>query len=103
MCHCDQTVWDYPGMQACAKELDRLRDRSNSNKSVMDKAFETLVAGMDADVGKAFLAAYSKNVSSIDLFAQVLDSEARQLRGNITTMQNADAEIAAQIRKMFGV
>lgn len=100
---CVRSVWDYSRMQMCAKQLDNLKERSNTNKALMDKAFEMLVLGMEADTGKAFLAAYSKNVSSIQLFAQVLDAEAKQLRGNIVTMQNSDAQIAAQIRKMFGV
>lgn len=95
--------WDYPAMTGCANNLEGLRDRSNQNKQLMDKAFETLVSGMDADTGRAFLAAYSKNVSCINLFAQVLDSEAKQLRGNIRVMQETDSKIATDVRKTFGV
>lgn len=93
--------WDYAGMEACAKELDNLRDRSNTNKGLMDNAFDELVAGMDAKTGQAFLVAYSEHVSSIQLFAQILDSESKLLRGNSNAMQGTDEEIAAQIRSMF--
>ena len=96
-------LWDYEGMRACAKSLDRLRDRSNANKTAMDTAFEELVAGMDAETGKAFLAAYETNVSSVVLFAQLLDYEAKLLRANVDNMVIADDEIAAKIRQMFGV
>lgn len=95
--------WDYAGMESCARKLDTLRDASNANKGVMDKAFETLIAGMNAETGRAFMAAYSENVSSIQLFAQVLDSEAKILRSNVEVMRSTDEEIAQQIRVTFGV
>ena len=98
----DYVLWDYEGMRACAKSLDGLRDRSNANKTAMDGAFEELVAGMDADTGKAFLAAYETNVSSVVLFAQLLDAEAKLLRANVDNMEKADAETATKIRQMFG-
>lgn len=97
------TKWDYPTMAVCAQKLDDLRDASNVNKSNMDSAFETLAAGVQAEVGRAFTAAYSEHVSSIALFAQVLDGESQLLRNNSNVMQEADAEIAAQIRQMFSV
>ena len=93
--------WDYAGMQKCAADLDNLRDRSNTNKGTLDKAFDTISKAMDADTGKALMAAYQKNVSSVQLFAQILDAEAKQLRENVSYMQQADAQIAAQIRKQF--
>lgn len=99
----NHVLWDYEGMRACAKSLDGLRDRSNTNKTTMDTAFEELAAGMDAETGKAFLAAYETNVSSVVLFAQLLDSEAKLLRANVDNMARADAETAAKIRQMFGV
>ena len=77
--------WDYPTM------------------AVMDNAFETLAAGVQAEVGKAFVAAYSEHVSSIQLFAQVVSAEAELLRNNSNAMQQADDEIAAQVRSMFAV
>ena len=99
----NNVVWDYAGMQKCAAELEKLRDRANTNKGVLDKTFDALTAAMNADTGKALMAAYQKNVSSIQLFAQVLDAEAKQLRGNVTYMQQSDAEIAAQVRRKFKV
>lgn len=96
----DQT-WDYPAMATCANKLDELRDASNSNKIAMDNAFESLAAGVQADVGKAFLASYSEHSSTIQYFAQVLNSEAELLRNNSNRMQAADAEIAAQVRQLF--
>ena len=98
-----KAVWDYNAMLNCANKLDGLRDASNANKLLMDKAFNALVAGMNAETGKAFLAAYEENVSSVQLFAQILDSEAQILRSNISVMQETDAEIAQQIRTTFGV
>lgn len=95
--------WDYPTMAVCATKLDELRDASNTNKVAMDSAFETLSAGVQAEVGKAFVAAYSEHVSSIQLFAQVLSAEADLLRNNSNAMQQADDEIAAQVRSMFAV
>ncbi|MFZ2787976.1 MAG: hypothetical protein WAZ69_11580 [Trichococcus flocculiformis] len=95
--------WDYPTMAVCATKLDELRDASNANKVAMDKAFETLATGVQAEVGKAFVGAYSEHVSTIQLFTQVLSAEAELLRNNSNTMQNADEEIAAQVRSMFSV
>ncbi len=95
--------WDYPTMAVCATKLDELRDASNNNKVAMDHAFETLAAGVQAEVGKAFLAAYSEHVSSIQLFAQILNAEAELLRNNSNIMQSADEEIAAQVRSTFSV
>ena len=95
--------WDYPAMAVCATKLDELRDASNTNKVAMDNAFETLAAGVQAEVGKAFVSAYSEHVSSIQLFAQVLDAEAQLLRNNENAMKSADEEIAMQIRSMFSV
>ena len=95
--------WDYPMMESCAARLDELRDASNLNKLAMDGAFETLAAGVQAEVGAAFVAAYSEHVSSIELFAKTLDSEAKLLRENSNSMQLADNEIADQVRQMFGV
>lgn len=95
--------WDYPTMAVCATKLDELRDASNANKVAMDNAFETLAAGVQAEVGKAFVAAYSEHVSSIQLFAQVVSAEAELLRNNSNAMQQADDEIAAQVRSMFAV
>ena len=43
--------WDYPTMAVCATKLDELRDASNANKVAMDKAFETLATGVQAEVG----------------------------------------------------
>lgn len=93
--------WDYPAMATCATKLDALRDASNSNKIAMDSAFETLAAGVQAEVGKAFVVAYSEHMSSIQLFAEVLSAEAELLRNNSNAMQSADEEIAAQVRSMF--
>lgn len=98
----DQT-WDYPAMEACAARLDELRDASRSNKLAMDRAFEHLTAGVQAEVGKAFLAAYSEHTASIQMFEEVLSAEGQLLRNNVNVMQQADEEIAAQIRAMFGV
>lgn len=95
--------WDYPTMAVCATKLDELRDASNTNKVAMDNAFETLAAGVQSEVGKAFVAAYSEHVSSIQLFAQVLNAEAELLRNNSNAMQSADEEIAAQVRSMFAI
>lgn len=95
--------WDYPTMAVCATKLDELCDASNANKTAMDNAFETLSAGVQAEVGKAFVAAYSEHVSSIQMFAQVLSAEAELLRNNSNVMQQADDEIAAQVRSMFAV
>ena len=99
----DYVVWDYEGMLACAKSLDKLRDRSNANKITMDGAFEELVVGMDAETGKAFLAAYETNVSSVALFAQLLDSEAKLLRANVDNMRIVEYDTADKLREMFGV
>ena len=93
--------WDYPTMAVCATKLDELRDASNANKVAMDNAFETLAAGVQAEVGKAFVTAYSEHVASIQMFAQVLSAEAELLRNNSNVMQSADEEIAAQVRSMF--
>lgn len=95
--------WDYPAMAVCAAKLDELCHASNSNKTAMDNAIENLAAGVQAEVGKAFVAAYSEHVSSIQLFTQVLSAEAQLLRNNSNTMQQADEEIAAQVRAMFAV
>lgn len=95
--------WDYPTMAACATKLDELRDASSTNKLKMDGAFESLAAGVQAEVGKAFVGAYSEHVSSIQMFAEVLRSEAELLRKNSNAMQAADEEIAAQVRAMFAV
>lgn len=96
-------TWDYPKMHTCASQLDALRDASNANKAAMDRAFETLAAGVQAEVGQAFTAAYTEHVASIQSFAEVLSAEAELLRNNANAMQQADAEIAAQVRAMFGV
>lgn len=96
-------TWDYPQMYACASALDELVARSNSNKSVMDSAFETLTAGMQAETGRAFLLAYAEHVPSIELFAEVLNTESELLRTNANTMQEEDERIAAEVRRIFGV
>ena len=98
----DQT-WDYPAMQACAAKLDELRDASRRNKQIMDRAFELLASGVQAEVGKAFLAAYSEHTASIQLFEEAISAESELLRSNVNVMQQADEELAAQIRAMFGV
>ncbi len=93
--------WDYPSMERCAKKLDELCEASNRNKKAMDEAFETLAMGVQAEVGKAFQEAYAEHVTSIQLFAQILSDEAKQIRNNANAMQQADQDIAAQIRSMF--
>lgn len=95
--------WDYETMSSCATRLDSLRDDSNANKSAMDSAMETLSAGVQAETGQAFLSAYQEHVSSIELFAQILNSEAELLRNNSNAMQQADRDIAAEIRRIFSV
>lgn len=95
--------WDYPTMGVCATKLDALCDASNTNKLAMDNAFETLAAGVQAEVGKAFVAAYSEHVASIEQFAHVLSAEAELLRNNSNAMQSADEEIATKVRQMFSV
>lgn len=94
--------WDYPSMSGCAMRLDELRNASNANRTAMDAAMETLAAGSQSETGKAFITAYSDHVSSIAMFSEVLGSEAELLRSNINAMQEADEEIAAQIRATFG-
>jgi uncharacterized protein YukE len=93
--------WDYAAMENYAKQLDNLRDASNTNKTNMDRAFEVLISGVQAEVGRAFTAAYADHVPSIILFAQILDSTSQLLRNNANVMQSADMEIASQIRQMF--
>jgi len=95
--------WDYPAMEQCASELDDLKVRSNLNKQTMDQAFELLTSGVQAETGKAFVAAYSEHVASIQLFAQILDAEAKLLRDNKNTMAAEDERIAAEIRRTFDV
>jgi len=94
--------WDYAAMEQCAQALDNLRDAAVANKVMMDKAMETLTAAVQADVGAAFMTAYSQQVSNIQLYSQVLDAEAKQLRGNKQAMMETDAQIASQIRSLFG-
>lgn len=96
-------TWDYPGMTSCAEELDRLCERSNTNKAAMDDAIELLSVGVQAEVGKAFVAAYSEHMASIQLFAQILKEEADLIRSNSNTMQAEDARIAAEVRARFNV
>ncbi len=93
--------WDYPAMARCATRLDELCEASIRNKKLMDDAFETLATGAQAEVGRAFQTAYSEHVSSIKMFAQAMHDEAEMLRVNKNSMQEADREIANQIRLMF--
>lgn len=93
--------WDYPTMESCAKKLDVLRDASIINKANIDKAFEALAVGAQAEVDKAFIAAYAEHVPSMVAFAQILTAESQLLYSNSNAMQEADAEIATQIRQMF--
>ncbi len=95
-------IWDYPTMENCAKKLDTLKEASDANKIKMDNAFELLNTAMiDTEVGRAFIASYLENVPSIVLFSQMLESESLLLRSNSNAMQEADAEIATNIRQMF--
>jgi len=95
--------WDYEAMGQCANKLDTLRSESDANKQKMDAAFSTLAAGFQAQTATALLQAYEAHTPSIKMFSEILDSEVNCLRQDTSAMQEADAEIAAQIRSNFGV
>ena len=95
--------WDYPTMGQCATELDKLKTRSNLNKQSMDQAFEILASAVQAETGKAFVAAYSEHVASIQMFAQILEAEATLLRTNANRMKTEDERIADEVRRTFMV
>lgn len=93
--------WDYPMMDSCAKKLETLSSEAAANKRVLDEAFETLTVGMQAEAGKAFKAAYLQHVDTINLFAEALNHEATTIKQNSNTMQEADENIAQEIRRKF--
>lgn len=99
----ENQVWEYDVMQSCASSLDDLQTRAIANKRAMDDAMGKLAAGVQAEVGAAFTAAYAEHVTSIEMFHQLIEEEAKLLRSDITYMQQNDAEIAANIRNMFGI
>lgn len=95
--------WDYPTMRSCADQLDNLYDRSTANVSLMDEAIKTLTEGVQAETGKAFIAAYSEHIPAIKQFGELLKSESTLLRTNANIMEEKDSEIAADIRRQFGI
>lgn len=99
----NDNIWDYPTMGNCAAKLDELRIASDNNKLAMDGAIEALAAASQSETGNAFVAAYAQQVSSIQLFGELLTSEAQILRSCINAMQEADDQIAAQVRATFGM
>ena len=96
-------IYDYGTMNKCGNKLNDLKQASDKNKEKMDAAFEMLATGAQAETGKAFIAAYSEHVTSIKMFADILQSEADLLRDNVKLMQSNDDEIAAEIRRRFSL
>ena len=93
--------WIYPQMNVCAKKLEQLRDDSLNNKRKLDGIFENLISGVDAEAGRAFVSAYAEKVVSIQLSAEMYDSEAKCLKNNVIISQQTDRSLADQIRRKF--
>ena len=95
------STWDYGIISQCTTKLTDLRDRAVSNKNNMDEIINSLQLAMDAESGKAFIAAYNEKVETINQFGNLLNHEAETLNKVMRHMQNVDSETAAYIRNHF--
>ena len=88
-------------MELCAKELNENAEEAMGLKRQMDEVFEGLATSLNAESGKALIAAYESKVADINLFAELLNSEAEDIRHNINAARSTDEQLASVIRSCF--